>query len=128
MKMQDVTKLGVILTLTAHLLGVGACSSQPTVIDLLEGTWQMTTPDDEVVGVTVSWLQSGEYYLDAGTNPISGVYLVDGNAVVMVKPDNPRMKEFVWRRDSAHWLTLIEEPPIELSGQRLVSSDMVKTR
>jgi len=119
--------LGVILALAVYLFGVGACSSQP-VTGLAEGAWQMTTADDEVVDVTVTWLQSGEYYLDASTNPISGVYFVDENSVVMVKPDNPRMKDFVWRRDAARWLTLIGEPSVELSGQRLLSSQMVKSR
>ena len=86
----------------------------------------MVTADDETVDVRVAELNVGEYYLDAGTNPISGVYRLGDDRVVMQKPDNPRMNDFVWRRDSAERLTMIAEPSVELSGQRLLTSTMVK--
>ena len=123
------TTVGFIFVAILCVVGVGACSSQPVInTGLMEGAWQMTTADEEIVNVNVAGLSSGEYYLDAGVNPISGVYRVDESNAFMVRPNNPRMKHFVWRRDSDRWLTLIQEPSVELSGRRFLSSTMVKSR
>ena len=106
---------------------LAACGSQPVASpDLVQGKWELVTTAKDVVAVTVSSLTPGEYYFDAGTNVISGVYVVNGPAVTMTKPDNPRMGDITWRRDSAYSLTLIRQPPVELSGQRLISSTMTK--
>ncbi len=42
----------------------------------------------------------------------------------MIKPDNPRMKDYILRLREDRSLILIEEPSVELSGERLISSTL----
>ena len=78
--------------------------------------------------MAVTELNAGEYYFEAGTHVISGLYVISGQDVVMAKPDNPRMGDFTWRRHSATYIVLTREPAVELSGQRLLASSMSKLR
>ena len=106
------------------IASLSGCASQPVPPALVIGDWNLITADGQVVGVQLSQLTSNEYYFDAQTHPISGVYLLDGKWVSMLKPDNPRMKGFNWSVRSPRYLVLVDEAPVELSGQRLISSTM----
>ena len=122
------TKVGIYSLLVVVGL-IQACSSQPVVLPPLEtGSWEMITTEGDNVEVTVSELNALEYYFDAGTHPVSGVYSVNGASVVMAKPDNPRMSSIVWRIETRRSIVLTTEPPVELTGKRLLASTMTKLR
>ena len=104
---------------------IAGCASVPERDGLEPGVWQLQTADGKIVDVTVSELRFPEYYFDAGTHPISGVYSYQVEQVVMLKPDNPRMKQYVWHMQSDGSLVLVEEAPVELSGERLISSTLI---
>jgi len=104
-------------------LTLGACSSIPTGIQ--PGTWELTTADGQTTDVELSELRTGQYYIDSGTNPISGVYALESEELTMRKPDNPRMKGYVWLVRPDMSMVLVNEAPVELSGQRLVSATLV---
>jgi hypothetical protein len=104
---------------------IAGCASVPDRSGLEPGIWELQTTDGNTTYVTVSELRVGEYYFDAGTHPVSGVYTLQAQRVVMKKPDNPRMKEYVWRLRSDRSLVLVEETPVELSGERLIASTLV---
>jgi len=111
------------------LCGVlAACASVPEPKGLREGTWTLYAENGDQVLVEVTELRHWEYRLNARTHPVSGIYVLEGDRVLMTKPDNPRMKEFVWRYRSNTSLLLIEEPPVELSGMRLSASELIGTR
>jgi len=103
---------------------LAGCASVPEPQGLQPGTWALQTADGSIVDVEVSELQAWEYYLDAETHPISGIYSMAGNEVRMLSPDNPRMKGFTWRQRADRSLILTAEPPVELSGMRLISSTL----
>lgn len=108
------------------LCGVlAACASVPEPKGLREGTWTLYAEDGDQVLVEVTELRHWEYRLNARTHPVSGIYLLEGDQVFMTKPDNPRMKAFVWRYRSNTSLLLIDEPPVELSGMRLTASELI---
>jgi hypothetical protein len=44
----------------------------------------------------------------------------------IVKPDNPRMTGYVWRKDKAGVLVLVEEPSVPVSGKRLTSATLTR--
>lgn len=119
-----------ITCLCLLMLGVlSACSNQPIAFDGLEtGAWIFVSQDGDEVEVAVSELNAGEYYFDAGTHVISGLYVINGQDVVMAKPDNPRMGDITWRRHTATYVVLTREPPVELSGERLLASSMSRSR
>lgn len=121
--MTAIIKKFIALSFITFVL-LSGCASQPVPPDLVTGNWDLITADGEVVSVELSQLTSNEYYFDAQTHPISGVYLLDGQWVSMLKPDNPRMKGFNWSVRSPRYLVLVDEAPVELSGQRLISSTM----
>ena len=125
--MNYMSKAKVLLGLCAVLTFAG-CASTPEPHGLQPGVWEMQAADGAVVDVKISRLQGSEYYFDAGTHPISGVYGLESSAVSMVKPDNPRMKEYVWRLREDRSLVLVREPAIELSGRRLISSTLIGPR
>jgi hypothetical protein len=111
-------------TVALICLMLGACSSvQPTGIR--PGTWELMTADGQTTDVELSELRAGQYYLDSGTNPISGVYALESEELKMRQPDNPRMKGYVWLVRPDMSMVLVDEAPVELSGQRLVSSTLV---
>lgn len=120
------SKVGIFSLLVVVGL-IQACSSQPAVLPPLEtGKWELVTTDSDVVAVTVSELNSLEYYFDAGKHPVSGVYVLNGPSVVMAKPNNPRMGDIVWRLETRRSLVLTTEPSVELSGMHLLASKMTK--
>lgn len=122
--MTETIKIRLLVCLIAIIM-IAGCASVPERDGLEPGVWQLQTADGNIVNVMVSELRIGEYYFDAGTHPISGVYSFQVEQVVMLKPDNPRMKEYVWHLQSDGSLTLVEEAPIELSGERLISSTLI---
>ena len=89
------------------------------------GIWELTTADGRTTDVNLSELRAGEYYLDAGLDPLSGVYSLESDEFAMRKPDNPRMKGYVWLVRPDMSMVLVDEAPVELSGQRMVSSTLV---
>lgn len=104
---------------------IAACASVPEPKGLREGTWTLYTEGGEQVPVEVTELRDWEYRLNARAHPISGVYVLEGDQVIMTRPDNPRMKAFVWRYRSNTSLLLIDEPSVELSGMRLTASELL---
>lgn len=125
MKVYSKVRAFVVIALCGVL---AACASVPEPKGLREGTWTLYAEGGEQVLVEVTELQHWEYRLNARTHPVSGIYVLEGDQVFMTKPDNPRMKEFVWRYRSNSSLLLIEEPPVELSGMRLTASELIGPR
>ena len=121
--MKYLLKLRVFFCLIA--LAVAGCASIPEPQGLQPGTWGLQTADGSIVDVEISELQAWEYYFDAGTHPISGVYSMEGDQIRILRPDNPRMNGFTWRERPDRSLILIAEPHTELSGKRLISSTLV---
>jgi hypothetical protein len=103
------------------VVGLVAC----TTLSKFSGSWDLTSPRGENTVVVISQLQKNEYYLNAGTHPVSGVYTYKNDLLTMTKPDNPRMDGFVWRFDEDASFVLIRAPEVELSGEKLVSSRLV---
>lgn len=115
-----------LVALFLSCLVLGACST--TTPRLQPGTWEFTTADGEVTDVSLRELRTDQFYLDAKTHPISGVYALEADELSMLEPDNPRMTGFVWLLRTHRSLVLVKEAPVELSGKRLVSSTLVGPR
>lgn len=90
------------------------------------GPWTLQAPDSAIESVEVRALRPGEYYVSAAGHPVAGVYMLHRDRFEMVKPDNPRMAGIVWIVNSPRSMTLVEEPPVQMSGRRLVSAQMTK--
>lgn len=103
---------------------ISACSTAP--IDV--GNWQLRQPDGLVVPVAVSALRKNEYYFNAMQHPVSGVYALDKKTLRIIKPDNPRMGGYAWSLRNAQHMTLVEETPVNISGQRLISAELTKSQ
>jgi hypothetical protein len=99
-----------------------------TALNTFAGKWDLTTPRGTVLSVSITQLQENEFYLDAGTHAVSGIYTYDQKLLTMIKPDNPRLKELVWRLDEDGSFVLIREPSVELSGERLISSRLTRPK
>jgi len=119
--MKTLMRFRFLALLAAALLVACATTAVPP------GAWQLTAPDGTVVPVNVSLLTDNQYYLSAPRHPISGVYKLDKTELRIVKPDNVRMGGYVWRLNPNGSFVLVEETPVQLSGQRLISSTLVKT-
>jgi len=122
--MNNLPKIRVLVFLIAFAALAG-CASIPEPQGLQPGTWAMQIADGSIVDVEISKLQASDYYFDAGTHPISGIYSMAGDQISMHLPDNPRMREFLWRQRADRSLILIAEPHTELSGMRLIASTLV---
>jgi hypothetical protein len=119
--MKTPMRFRLLALLTAALLAACATTAVPT------GAWQLTAPDGSVVPVNVSLLSDRQYYLSAPRHPISGAYKLDKTELRIVKPDNVRMGGYVWHLNPGGSFVLIEETPVQISGQRLISSTLIKT-
>lgn len=124
MLMNSGLRIRVLVCVLAFAV-LGGCASIPEPQGLQSGTWVMQIADSSIVDVEISKLQASDYYFDAGKHPISGIYSMEGDQILMHLPDNPRMKEFLWRQRADRSLILIAEPSTELSGIRLISSTLV---
>jgi len=122
--MKKSAKIRRVIILAVGLV-ISGCASVPEPQGLQPGTWELETSDGQIVDVEVREVQGWDYYFDAGTHPISGVYTLQGDSVLMQKPDNPRMKNYSWNLREDRSLVLVDEPPVELTGVRLVSSTLV---
>lgn len=101
---------------------LSACST----VQLDTGNWQLRQPDGIVVPVSVTVLKKSQYYFNAPRHPVSGVYALNKRTLRMIKPDNPRMAGYVWNLNDARHMTLIEETPVNISGLRLISSNLTR--
>jgi len=88
------------------------------------GQWNLKSPSGDISVVEVRLLRKNEFYLFAPHHPISGVYTWDGKLLRITKPDNPRMGGYAWKAERDHSLTLVEETPVSISGQKLLSAHM----
>lgn len=113
------------LALVAIMTALAACATVPPA-SIEAGAWLLQTPDQGTEPVEVRLLTESEYYLNAAGHPVAGVYRLEGNQLKMVKPDNPRMSGIVWQLNGDRSLTVVQEPPVANSGQRLISARMVK--
>lgn len=117
MKLSTVTAI-CILALSS-LIG---CATVPS----LAGKYSLRAPDGATSLVEVSALRDQEYYLRAPGQPVSGVYHFAGNELRITKPDNPRMTGFAWKKNPDGTLVLVEEPPVPVSGTRLMSATLTR--
>ena len=82
----------------------------------LSGTWQLTLPAGFVKHMTIERLENNVYFL----RPLNfaGEYELQEKRLVMVKPVDPRLTEFVWKLRDDDSLLLVEEPPAAKTGAR----------
>lgn len=97
-------------------------------VELQPGSWTLRAPDGSTSTVEVSSLREHEYYLRAPGLSIAGVYTFQDGELYMAAPDNPRMAGYVWKLGHDGVLVLVQEPPVPVSGVRLTSATMRKTR
>jgi hypothetical protein len=107
--------LGIVLT--------GCATPLP-----LAGTYSLRAPDGSTSTVEISALREQQYNLRAPGLTVGGVYhFVDGELRI-IKPDNPRMSGYVWKRNQDGSLVLVAEPSVPVSGARLTSATLTPTR
>ena len=115
--------LQAVLALSALSL-LAACTAQK----LLPGAWEYRQPGGSSSNIEIKQLRDREYYIYAKGHPIAGVYKQEENLLIMISPESPRLQGYVWNLMRDGSLTLVEEAAVPLSGQRLISSTLVKVQ
>lgn len=115
-----VRRLGAA-TLAASLLACASTGISP-------GVWELRPTDSQAFEVELRQLGPGEFYLQAGGQPMSGVYRQDKKVLRMTKPDIPRFSGYAWNILEDGSLVLATEADVPLTGRRLVSSTMRRLR
>lgn len=108
------------------LLGLVSLSGCATAPVSLAGIYSLRAPDGATSTVEVSALRDQEYYLRAPGQPVSGVYQFASGELRITKPDNPRMSGFTWKKNADGSLVLVAEPPVPVSGTRLMSATLTR--
>jgi hypothetical protein len=109
------------------LLGLVFLSGCATAPVSLAGNYSLRAPDGATSTVEVRALRDQEYYLRAPGQPVSGVYQFASGELRITKPDNPRMSGFTWKKNADGSLVLVAEPPVPVSGTRLMSATLTRT-
>jgi len=107
---------------TALLLAVilSACSSAPTLV----GDWNLHAPNQTTITkVTINDFGNGNYYL-TGNTPMDGIYEKKGDQFLCVKPNDPRLTNFIWRIQDNNTLVLISQPSIWVSQDRYLGAEL----
>lgn len=117
MKLSHVTAICIVA-----LSFLASCASVPS----LAGKYSLRAPDGATSWVEVSALRDQEYYLRAPGQAISGVYRFAGDELRITRPDNPRMVGFAWKKTADGTLVLVAEPPVPVSGTRLMSATLTR--
>ena len=90
----------------------------------LEGKWKLSLPAGFEHEVTIQDLGKSEFLMrPAGLNS-SGVYTLKDDELVMSRPTDERLTEFVWRIKADGSLVLIAEPPARKTGARYLGATM----
>jgi hypothetical protein len=102
-----------------------ACSAvPPQPLTIETGSWTLHSAARTTEIIEVRSLRPGEYYLSAAGHPLAGVYVLRGAQLEIVKPDNPRMGGTIWLVNGTRSMTLVEEPPVQMSGRKFVAAQM----
>ena len=94
---------------------------------LLDGDWMLVTLDGRRLPVDITSLDSHRYSLYHPDLILSGVYRLDGGALTLQEPNNPRAAGFVFSVLSADHLRVVEAPPVRLTGARYVGADLLRS-
>ena len=112
------TRVGWISLALTILLS--ACSSAPTLV----GNWNLHAPNQTtIIKVTIKDFGNGDYYL-AGNTPMDGIYHKQGDQFLCVKPNDPRLTQFIWRIQDSNTLVLISQPSVWVSQERYLGAEL----
>lgn len=89
----------------------------------LSGAWQATLPHGFVRTVTVTHLEEDRFLLTSGGSVFNGVYQWQGDRLVIIQPDDKRMKGLTWKWSDGT-MTLIGEPAGKPTGSSYLGTKM----
>lgn len=115
------TLLVLMLSVAMFFAGRASVLHERSAVPPLAGAWQAKLPSGFVQPVNLQDLGQGEFLQRSRADVFSGVYRWDGGHLVVIKPDDPRMKGLVWRWDGRQ-LTLVAEPPGTPTGASYVGT------
>lgn len=111
--------------LAAAIILLGASTTRCLAEDL-EGEWKLSLPAGYEYVVTIQHLGDNEYNLRKGSLNFNGIYHLKKHNLVMARPADDRLTEFVWRLKKDGTLVLIEEPPTRKTGARYLGATLTK--
>jgi hypothetical protein len=115
------TLLVLMLAVAMFFAGRASVLHERTAAPPLAGDWQAKLPSGFVQPVNLQDLGKGEFLLRSRADVFSGVYQWESGHLVVVKPDDPRMKGLIWRWDGTQ-LTLVAEPQGRPTGASYVGT------
>ncbi|PQO25100.1 hypothetical protein C5Y96_26730 [Blastopirellula marina] len=89
----------------------------------LSGAWEATLPSGFVRTVTLIHLEENRFLLKSGGSVFNGVYQWQSDRLVVIQPDDKRMKGLIWKWDDGN-MTLIGEPPGNPTGSSYLGAKM----
>lgn len=89
----------------------------------LSGAWQATLPSGYVRTVTLTHLEEDRFLLSSGGSVFNGVYQWQGDRLVVIQPNDKRMKGLTWKWDDGN-MTLIGEPAGKPTGSSYLGTKM----
>lgn len=91
----------------------------------INGVWHLSSPGGTSEFVEISPVTENKYYLKTSGLPIDGLYRLEGELLILEKPNDARLKGYVWQ-SKGDTFSLIEEPSVRLTNLRLLGSSLVK--
>lgn len=112
------------LTCTVLLLTLSGCTTLAP--QNLSGSWVLKSSDGQTTPMKLQGLGDDQFYLHGKSLPINGVYLLRDDVLEMMRPNDPRLKDYRWRVEDVDHLRLINEPSVSLTGIRYLGFTLEK--
>lgn len=91
----------------------------------LEGTWNATLPLGHERDVKLTYLEENRFLLLSRGSVFDGIYLREGDRLVVKEPEDMRMKGLVWKWQGER-MTLISEPAGNPTGSSYLGTTLVR--
>lgn len=106
----------LILAVAFMLAGCSARVESTALGESIAGRWALTLPAGFKSPATLVALDDQRFRLENGPPNFRGVYVLNGDRLTVVEPDDARLTEFVWKVQNGDSLLLIEAPPASKVG------------
>jgi len=94
---------------------------------LLPGNFTMRLPKGFEWQIRIQSLGNNQYRMLSDRNlNTHGVYALQGNRLVMLKPVDERLTEFEWQITNSDALELVEEPPTRKTGAKYLGTTLIR--
>lgn len=117
--------LGLLLVLAAAALLVREGLPRWRAVDL-SGSWLLELPAGFQYGVVLEADGSDRYMLKEAPVNFRGIYELREDRLVVVEPENPRIKVFEWSLLDDGTLKLVREPPVSVTGAQYTGATLTR--